>query len=303
MKPIIVVGGPTASGKTELGVKLALKYGGEVVSADSMQIYKHMDIGSAKPTEEEMCGIPHHMIDIIEPTVNFSLSDYANMAHEIIKDIHSRKKIPVMVGGTGLYVDTVINNISLSEETSDPSIRANLESFANEYGNEALHKKLSEIDPASAENIHFNNVKRVIRAIEIFENTGITMTEHIKKSQTAPKIYKAYKYGIEYDREVLYDRINRRVDIMLENGLIPEVEHCLSLGCTRSNTSMQGIGYKEVIDFLEGKCTKEEMTDIIKQESRRYAKRQLTWFRRTGLNLLSPGQIPEINFTAEDDNC
>ena len=298
---IITVEGPTASGKTSLGIEIALKYGGEIVSADSMQIYKHMDIGSAKPTAEELAAVPHHMISIAEPTVNYSLSDYVTEARKAIADIHERGKIPVIVGGTGLYINTLINNINLSEETPNSDLRHDLERYAEEQGNEALHMRLEKIDPEAARNIHMNNVKRVIRAIEIYENTGITMTEQIRRSKSAGKIYEAHEYGVRYEREVLYDRINRRVDMMLESGLVGEVKACLKLGCTRDNTSMQGIGYKEVIDYLEDKCDFDTMTERIKQESRRYAKRQITWFKRNNITWLEPGEIPDINFTDEDD--
>lgn len=298
---IITVEGPTASGKTSLGIEIALKYGGEIVSADSMQIYKHMDIGSAKPTAEELAAVPHHMISIAEPTVNYSLSDYVTEARKAIADIHKRGKIPVIVGGTGLYINTLINNINLSEETPNSDLRHELERYAEEQGNEALHMCLEKIDPEAARNIHMNNVKRVIRAIEIYENTGITMTEQIRRSKYAGKIYEAHEYGVRYEREVLYDRINRRVDMMLESGLVGEVKACLKLGCTRDNTSMQGIGYKEVIDYLEDKCDFDTMTERIKQESRRYAKRQITWFKRNNITWLEPGEIPDINFTDEDD--
>ena len=298
---IITVEGPPASGKTSLGIEIALKYGGEIVSADSMQIYKHMDIGSAKPTAEELAAVPHHMISIAEPTVNYSLSDYVTEARKAIADIHERGKIPVIVGGTGLYINTLINNINLSEETPNSDLRHELERYAEEQGNEALHMRLEKIDPEAARNIHMNNVKRVIRAIEIYENTGITMTEQIRRSKSAGKIYEAHEYGVRYEREVLYDRINRRVDMMLESGLVGEVKACLKLGCTRDNTSMQGIGYKEVIDYLEDKCDFDTMTERIKQESRRYAKRQITWFKRNNITWLEPGEIPDINFTDEDD--
>ena len=298
---IITVEGPTASGKTSLGIEIALKYGGEIVSADSMQIYKHMDIGSAKPAAEELAAVPHHMISIAEPTVNYSLSDYVTEARKAIADIHERGKIPVIVGGTGLYINTLINNINLSEETPNPDLRHELERYAEEQGNEALHMRLEKIDPEAARNIHMNNVKRVIRAIEIYENTGITMTEQIRRSKSAGKIYEAHEYGVRYEREVLYDRINRRVDMMLGSGLVEEVKACLKLGCTRDNTSMQGIGYKEVIDYLEDKCDFDTMAERIKQESRRYAKRQITWFKRNNITWLEPGEIPDINFTDEDD--
>ena len=200
-----------------------------------------------------------------------------------------------------MYINTLINNINLSEETPNSDLRHELERYAEEQGNEALHMRLEKIDPEAARNIHMNNVKRVIRAIEIYENTGITMTEQIRRSKSAGKIYEAHEYGVRYEREVLYDRINRRVDMMLESGLVGEVKACLKLGCTRDNTSMQGIGYKEVIDYLEDKCDFDTMTERIKQESRRYAKRQITWFKRNNITWLEPGEIPDINFTDEDD--
>ncbi len=296
MIPLIVVGGPTASGKTALAVKIAGKVGGEVVSADSMQIYKYMDIGSAKPTKEEMQGVPHHMIDIVEPWQNFSLCDYAKQAHEVIRDIHSRGKIPVMAGGTGLYINTVMNNIKLSdEEETDGRVRKALEEYLIQNGKEALFDRLKKIDPESAENIHPNNTKRVIRAIEIYENTGKTMSHQIADSQKAPKIYKTLQFAVDFEREELYDRINRRVDIMMESGLIEEVRHCVKLGCSRENTSMQAIGYKEVLDYFDGIYDIEETTEIIKQETRRYAKRQLTWFKRNDITWLRPGEMPDLS--------
>jgi len=295
MIPLIVVGGPTASGKTALGVQIAKDYGGEVISADSMQIYRHMDIGSAKPTPREQQGIPHHMIDIIEPTQDFSVAEYAQMAKNKIFDIHSRGKLPVMVGGTGLYIDTVINNIILPETSQNEELRRELSEFAAEYGNEALHDKLKKTDPEAALRLHYNDTKRVIRAIEMFETTGETMSEHIRKSKLIPSPYNAVTFGIWYDRELLYDRINRRVDIMLDMGLIREVEKCVKLGCNRSHTSMQAIGYKEILDYLEGLCSRQEAADKIKMESRRYAKRQISWFKRSNINWISPGTRIDLN--------
>lgn len=295
MIPLIVVEGPTASGKTALAVEIAKQVGGEVVSADSMQIYKYMDIGSAKPTKEEMQGIPHHMIDIVMPDCNYSLSDYVKEAHKVIADISGRGKIPVMAGGTGLYINTVMNNISLSdEEDTGGKVREALEKFLAENGQEALFEKLRNIDPESAEKIHPNNTKRVIRAIEIFENTGKTMSQQNEMSRKSPQIYKTAEFAVEFDREVLYDRINRRVDIMFEEGLVDEVRHCADMGCTRAHTSMQAIGYKEILDYFEGLCTLSEAKDKIKQETRRYAKRQLTWFKRNNVTWLRPGEIPDL---------
>lgn len=293
MIPLIIIEGPTASGKTDLAVKTAQLIGGEVVSADSMQIYKYMDIGSAKPTKEEMCGVPHHLISIAEPTENFSLHDYAALAHKAIADIAKRGKIPVMAGGTGLYIDTVKNNIVLTEEENDPSVRKKYEDFYKENGVDALHALLCEKDPIAAEKIHKNNIKRVIRALEVSDLAGMNMTDAQAKSRESEKIYDVFEFAINYDRDVLYDRINRRVDIMFDMGLEKEVEYCINLGCTRKNTSMQAIGYKEVLDYFDGLCTLEEAKEKIKTESRRYAKRQLTWFRRSNITWLSPGESIE----------
>lgn len=290
MIPLLVIGGPTASGKTTLAIELAKRLGGEIVSADSMQIYKYMNIGSAKPDEEEKEGVPHHLLDVCEPTENFSLGDYLVLARKTIEDIHRRGKLPVVAGGTGLYINSLISNIELSEEQDTREIRAKLTEFANENGAEALFERLKEVDPESAERIHPNNVKRVMRALEIFESTGKTMTETLKES-IKPPVYNAVQYAINHDREVLYDRINRRVDIMLEQGLVDEVRALVKMGCTRDNTSMQGIGYKEVLDHLEGKLTFEEMAEEIKQATRRYAKRQITWFKRNDMIWLDAGAM------------
>ncbi len=304
MKPLLVIGGPTASGKTALAVELALKFGGEIVSADSMQIYKYMDIGSAKPDLSEKKGVPHHMMDIAEPTVNFSLGDYLELARKVIDDIHERGKLPIVAGGTGLYIDSVVKNTKLEKEAMSPEIREKLKGFAAQNGQAALHKRLAEIDPESAERIHPNNVKRVMRALEVYEATGKTMTENIRESKQ-PAIYKVQQYGILYDREVLYDRINKRVDIMFEKGLVEEVKSLVRMGCTRENTSMQGIGYKEVLDYLEGLVTKEEMTENIKQSTRRYAKRQMTWFNHNGTEWISPDNLAglEDKIKAGFDAC
>ncbi len=290
MIPLLVIGGPTASGKTALAVELAKRLGGEIVSADSMQIYKYMDIGSAKPDEEEKQGVPHHLMDVAEPTENFSLGDYLVLARKVIEDIHARGKLPVLAGGTGLYINSLINNIELANEQDTMKIREKLTDFAEKHGSNALYERLRTVDPESAERIHPNNVKRVMRALEVFESTGVTMTESLKNS-VKPPIYKAVQYGINFDREVLYDRINRRVDIMIEEGLVEEVKKLVEMGCRRDNTSMQGIGYKEVLDYLDGKVTLEEMTEEIKQATRRYAKRQITWFKRNDMTWLDAQTI------------
>ncbi|MBQ9097078.1 MAG: tRNA (adenosine(37)-N6)-dimethylallyltransferase MiaA [Clostridia bacterium] len=294
MIPLIIVEGPTASGKTDLAVKIAQKLDGEVVSADSMQVYKYMDIGSAKPSKEEMCGIPHHMFDVVMPTENFSLAEYVKMAHAVIKDIQARGKRVVIAGGTGLYIDFLKDNLMLSDEDEDNSVRVKLEEFAEKNGIDALHKRLAEVDEISAAKIHPNNVKRVIRALEVYEKTGHKMSEQVEESKKGEKIYDYKEFGIMYDRDELYDRINRRVDIMFDMGLVSEVENLVKMGCTRDNTSMQGIGYKEVMDYLEGKTTLEETKEIIRQGTRRYAKRQMTWFRRSNVTWLKPGEMPQL---------
>ncbi len=276
---IIAIAGPTASGKTALSVELASIYGGEIVSCDSMQIYKEMNIGTAKPTIKERRGIPHYMIDEVEIGESFSVVRYAEKAREYIDDILSRGKTPILVGGTGLYLDSVINNTAFSEAQSDEKYRSELYEIAQKEGNEAVHKMLCEIDPASAEKIHANNLRRVIRALEIYKTTGKTMTRVNEESKREP-IYDALIIGLSLERELLYERINRRVDVMLEEGLLKEVEKILALGVDKGKTAMQAIGYKELIEYKEGKVTFSEAVENIKRESRRYAKRQLTWFRR-----------------------
>lgn len=276
---IIAIVGPTASGKTALSIEIAKRYGGEIVSCDSMQIYKYMDIGTAKPTKEEQDGIPHYMINEISPAENFSVVDYAERARGYIDDILSRGKLPVLVGGTGLYLDSVINNTKFSEAEADEEYRNELYALAKNEGNEAVHKLLEEVDKESAEKIHANNLRRVIRALEIYKTTGKTMTQVNLESLREP-LYDALIIGINMERELLYERINKRVDIMMEQGLCEEVQSILDMGIGKDTTAMQAIGYKELIAYFDGEISKEEAIEKIKQESRRYAKRQLTWFRR-----------------------
>ncbi len=278
-KKIVAIAGPTASGKTALSIDIAKKYNGEIVSCDSMQIYKHMNIGTAKPREEEKCGIPHYMIDEVSPNESFSVVEYVRRARGYIDDILSRNKLPVLVGGTGLYLDSIINNTKFSDAEGDEKYRAELEKMAETKGNEAVHKLLEEIDPCSAEKIHANNLRRVIRALEIYKTTGKTMTQVNAESVREP-LYDALIIGLNMDRELLYDRINRRVDIMMEQGLYDEVRKILEMGIDKRSTAMQAIGYKELIEYLDGGASLEAAVDKIKQESRRYAKRQLTWFKR-----------------------
>ncbi len=271
--------GPTASGKTKYAIEIAKKLDGEVVSCDSMQIYKHMDIGTAKPSKEEMQGIPHHMIDIAEPWENYSVAKFVQNARLCIDDIVARGKSPILCGGTGLYFDSVIKNIDFTDNESDPEYRRQLQQAADENGSGYVHDMLRKVDPKSADAIHPNNLKRVIRALEIYKTTGYTKTELDRRS-VRDTIYDAEIYGLERPRDELYERINRRVDIMFAGGLLDEAKHLLESGISRDATSMQAIGYKELIEYFDGYCTLAEASDKIKQKSRRYAKRQLTWFKR-----------------------
>lgn len=278
--PLIVVAGATASGKTSLAINIAKEFNGEVVSCDSMQIYKYMDIGTAKPTVSEMDGVPHHLIDIITPDVNFSVAEYTKLAHEAILDITKRGKIPILAGGTGLYMNSVVNDVEFEESEENPTLRKELSEFAEKNGAEALHKILQDIDPVSAENIHANNIKRVIRAIEVFRTTGERLSDHNEKSKEIESRYNPVMMEILWDREALYERINKRVDIMIEQGLEEEVRKLYNMGYTKNLTSMQGIGYKEMFEYFDGVWSFEEAVLKIKQYSRNYAKRQNTWFKR-----------------------
>ena len=276
---VLAVVGPTASGKTALGVELAKYYGGEVISADSMQIYKGMDIASAKPTEEEMQGIPHHLISILDMDEPFSAADYVRLANEKIGEVLGRGKLPVIVGGTGLYVDSLLNNVKFSEGGSDEAYREELAAYAREYGNEALHTKLAELDPEAASSIHPNNLVRVIRALEVCKITGRRFSELKAESRLEESPYDSLMIGLNYeDRAVLYRRIDQRVLIMAENGLAEEARALWKAGGMR--TSANAIGYKELIDHFEGRASFEDCIAKIQQETRRYAKRQLTWFRK-----------------------
>ena len=280
MKQIMVVAGPTASGKTGLAIRLAKQYGGEVISADSIQIYKELNIASAKPTAEEMEGVPHHLLDFVMPFDTFSVADYVKRAKECINEIHARGKLPIIAGGTGLYISSLVDNIQFAEETPDASVRERLWTQVEQEGIEPVYARLQEIDPEAAAAIHPNNTKRVIRALEIFETTGITMTEQNKRSREIPSPYDAFMILLSPPRDLLYQRIDLRVDQMVEQGLFTEAAHLREMGLTKEMQSMQGIGYKEVFDYFDGLCTKEECIEAIKQATRHYAKRQLTWFRR-----------------------
>ena len=280
IKDLIVITGPTASGKTALSVELAKRLDGEIVNADSMQIYKYMDIGTAKPDMEERQGIPHHLIDIVNPDESFSVARYCECAKEVIDDIHKRGKIPVMVGGTGLYVDSLVNNIQFSEIEPDEVYRMEMENLADQKGNQYIYNMLLDIDPEGASKIKVADRKRVIRALEVYHLTGKTITWHNQQSRSVPSPYNTTMFAIDVDREALYDKINRRVDIMVKNGLVDEVKKILDMGIKKDTTAMQAIGYKEIAEYLQGDITLAEAIDKIKQGSRRYAKRQLTWYRR-----------------------
>ena len=280
MDKIICIAGPTASGKTALAVALAKALGGEVVSCDSMQIYKKMDIGTAKPTQEEMDGIPHHMLSVAEPDEDFSVSRYCEMATPIVEDILCRGKTAILAGGTGLYMDALIRGNSFAPYPSTGR-REELEQLAEKEGIEAVLCKLKEVDPESAARLHPADRKRIIRAMEVYLETGQTITEHNRKTQQLPPRFSPVWFGLEdEDRQDLYGRIDRRVLQMLDMGLIAEIQSLLAAGIPEKATAMQAIGYKEFVDYLAGRCTLAEATALVQQASRHYAKRQLTWFRR-----------------------
>ncbi|MVX63190.1 tRNA (adenosine(37)-N6)-dimethylallyltransferase MiaA [Clostridium chromiireducens] len=277
---LLVIGGPTAVGKTDLSIKLAQKLNGEIISADSMQIYKYMDIGSAKVTEEEMQGIKHHLIDVIEPDVPFSVADFKAYGENAINNIISKEKLPIISGGTGLYINSLTCNMTFTEAEKDEEYREYLESLALEKGNEYIHEMLKEIDPISYKDIHPNNRKRVIRALEVYKLTKNPFSSYNVGDDFYNSEYDVFYYVLTMDRQKLYDRINKRVDIMLKRGLLDECIRLKEMGYTSDIQSMQGIGYKEIFYYLEGEISLPDAIDMIKQGSRNYAKRQLTWFRR-----------------------
>jgi len=296
---VIVITGPTATGKSALGVKAAAELDGEIVSADSMQVYKCMDIGTAKPTCQEMCGIPHHLIDFVPPDEDYSVAQYINNASKCIDDIFSRGKQPLLVGGTGLYIDSLLSGRSFSARGSK-TLRSELEKEFDTIGGEAMLHKLHEIDPESAANLHSNDKKRIVRAIEVYTTTGKTISAHDKETRELPPRYNSLKVALTFsDREELYRRIDNRVDTMIKNGLEAEVLSLLEMGISRKNTSMQAIGYKELSEVLGNNAKKSDIDtaiDIIKMESRRYAKRQLTWLRRDiDVNWITWDSVPDFD--------
>ena len=279
-QPLIILTGPTAVGKTALSIGLAKALNGEIISADSMQVYRHMDIGSAKITSKEMDGVSHHLIDVLDPTIEFNVATFQSKCRQYMKEIYSRSKIPILVGGTGFYIQSVLYSVDFSQTETDNLYRKELADFAKHKGNEALHARLMEIDKKSADAIHPNNVKRVIRALEYYKQTGHKISEHNEEQHKKESDYQFRYYVLSLPREILYERINRRVDLMKEEGLTKEVKSLLEMGCTRDMVSMQGLGYKEIIDALEGRDTLDHAYERIKQETRHFAKRQFTWFRR-----------------------
>lgn len=278
-RPLVVLTGPTAVGKTALSIAFAKAIDGEIISADSMQVYRGMDIGSAKIRKEEMDGVPHHLLDILEPDEPFNVMIFQQLAKKAIEEIYDRGHIPILTGGTGFYIQSVLYDIAFTEET-DNSVRIRLEREAEEKGSAYLHEKLAAVDPVTAENIHANNIKRVIRALEFYELNGYPLSEHNERERQKKSPYLFRYYVLNEPRELLYERIEKRVDQMLQDGLVAEVESLKEKGCTRDMVSMQGLGYKEILDHLAGICTLEEAIDTIKKETRHFAKRQLTWFRR-----------------------
>lgn len=279
-KPIVVLTGPTAVGKTELSIQLAKAIGGEIISADSMQVYKYMDIGSAKITPEEMDGVRHYLVDELEPFDEFHVVKFQEYAKKYLNEIYAHGKIPIIAGGTGFYIQALLNDIDFTEQESDSAYRKELEALAEEHGNQYLHDRLKEVDPESAEAIHPNNRKRVIRALEFFQETGGKISEHNAKEQMRTSPYNFAYFVLNDERSHLYKRIDARVDKMIEDGLEAEVRRLKEMGCTKDMVAMQGIGYKEMLSYLDGSYSLEEAVYIIKRETRHFAKRQITWFKR-----------------------
>lgn len=280
MKKLIVLTGPTAVGKTELSIELAKIIGGEIISADSIQVYKYMDIGSAKISKDEMQEIPHYLIDEIEPDEDFNIYIFKKKTEEYINKIYEKGKVPIIVGGTGFYIQSVLYDVNFDQTDDEHSYRKELEQLAIEKGNQYLHDMLRECDPTSADKIHYNNTKRVIRALEFYKENGYPISKHNETQKQNESPYNFIYFVLNDDRELLYNRINKRVDKMFAEGLIEEVDGLLKKGYSKDLTSMQGIGYKEVVSYLEGNLSKDEAIELVKKNTRHFAKRQLTWFRR-----------------------
>lgn len=279
-KPLIILTGPTAVGKTKASIALAKAINGEIISADSMQVYKYMDIGSAKIRKEEMQGIKHYLVDELEPDEEFNVVRFQQMAKRAMQEIYAQNKIPIVVGGTGFYIQALLYDIDFTESVEDSSYRLELESIAKDKGCEYLHRMLADVDPQSAQDIHPNNMKRVIRALEYYKHTGDRISEHNEVERAKASPYNFCYFVLNDDRTKLYERIELRIDQMLEEGLIDEVANLKAKGYTRDMVSMQGLGYKEILDYLNGACSLDEAIYVLKRDTRHFAKRQLTWFRR-----------------------
>jgi len=280
LKPMIVLTGPTAVGKTKLSIELARMVNGEIISADSMQVYEHMNIGSAKITSEEMQGIPHHLIDVLKPCEEFNVVVFQTLCKECLKGIYERGHIPIVTGGTGFYIQALLRDIDFTANEEDTSYRDSLEKLAQEQGPSVLHEMLEKVDPEAAKQIHANNMKRVIRALEFYEMTKTPISKHNSEELEKGNAYNACYFVLNDERELLYQRIEQRVDEMIQQGLVEEVKTLKEMGCTRDMVSMQGLGYKEILDYLAGEISLEEAIYRIKRDTRHFAKRQLTWFRR-----------------------
>lgn len=279
-RPLVILTGPTAVGKTALSIALAKAINGEIISADSMQVYRHMNIGSAKITAEEMADVPHHLIDVLEPTEAFNVVVFQRLAKEAMEEIYGRGRIPILVGGTGFYIQAVLYDIDFTENDEDASLRSKLQELARREGPEFLYEKLKAVDPGACESIHAHNVKRVIRALEFYEKTGQQISAHNETQRQNASPYRFAYFVLNDSREEIYRRINRRVDQMMASGLVEEVRQLQEMGCTKDMVSMQGLGYQEIFRYLEGELSLEEAITLIKRDTRHFAKRQLTWFRR-----------------------
>lgn len=278
--PLVVIAGPTATGKSEVAVEIATRLNGEIISADSMQVYRRMNIGTAKLLPEERKGVPHHLIDIVEPTENYSVANFQEQATQVIKEVHLRNKLPILVGGTGLYINAVIDNYFFPAGLLNSQIRQQLIQLGKEIGTEALHRWLVEVDPESAARIQPGDLRRIVRALEVFHLTGQPLSAfHHSKHSSSPG-YNLGMFGLYCPRELLYQRINRRVEEMISQGLVEEVKQLLAEGCTPSTTALQAVGYKEIIDYLRGYYDLDTAVEMIKRNTRRLAKRQMTWFKR-----------------------
>lgn len=280
MKPLVILAGPTAVGKTELSIRLAKRINGAIISADSMQVYKYMDIGSAKIMPDEMEGVKHYLIDELDPSDEFNIVRFQQMAKDALKEIYANGQIPIVAGGTGFYIQALLYDIDFTHQDSDEAFRKEMSDYAAEYGAEALHEKLKEIDPVSYKTIHANNTKRVIRALEYYRMTGQPISAHNEQEHQKVSPYNFAYFVLTDDRKHLYDRIDYRVDLMMKKGLADEVKNLYDMGYHKDMVSMQGLGYKELLSYLDGECSLEEAVYIIKRETRHFAKRQLTWFRR-----------------------